>query len=571
MAREPLEKELDQMFREDLIAACQYWGIDVSSSPSGSRLTQLLAERMKDKTARDSILAGLNQNERDLLGMLALSGGAMSYDRLKPYRKIYSYGQLNQTERDLRKKGLIVRQSMSRLTEFGREVAEFKLVDFFIPHIMNNFSEKPTPVTEKPKRARNFVDERDTLIIDMLLLVSYLAKHEIHMTNAWEFPRREMEHIVRAMSKPDETRFEIVQKMARKVGAYSIVENDRAVHSRVELLFSGSQEQVSRRLLLSALGRTRAIWATPDQPTEYTLNLIICKLRDCSEDDWVSVEELVGWIRSELFVENEPLKWIQVDAERVAVALETPILLGLVEAAYKGKTLLAVKLTRVGATVIARKESPPKQTQDTFLVQPNFEVSCYTTEMDYFKLYQLMIFTEPVKTDVVSIYRITDSSVFQAMEVGVRENDIIGFLEKESSKPVPANVARSIKDWTSQTTFATTETVTLFETESEQDMDDLLLVEDFTKYLVRRVGATAAIVQGNLENITQDLRTHKCNVKRKGQEPVVADMSPGTQVAEQVLMYVDPPVGDVPEACIACPAIQSCNRVSRGRTRPKRS
>ena len=571
MVREPLEKELDQMFREDLIAACQYWGIDVSSSPSGSRLTQLLAERMRDKTARNSILASLSQSEKDLLGMLALSGGAMSYDRLKPYRKIYSYGQLNQTERDLRKKGLIVRQTMSRLTEFGREVAEFKVIDFFIPHIAQVFSEKPTPVAEKPKRVKNFVDERDTLIIDMLLLVSYLAKHETHMTNAWEFPRREMEHIMRAMSKPDESRFEIVQKMARKMGAYSIVENDRAVPSRVELLFTGSQDQVSRRLLLSALGRTRAIWATPDQPTEYTLNLVICRLRDSKEDDWVSVEELVDWIRSELFVENEPLKWIQVNAERVAVALETPILLGLVEAAYKGKTLLAVKLTRVGTTVIAGKESPAKETQETFLVQPNFEVSCYTTEMDYFKLYRLMIFTEPIKTDVVSIYRITDSSVFQAMEVGVRENDIVGFLERESSKPVPANVARSIRDWTSQTTFATTETVTLFETESEQDMNDLLLIEDFTKYLVRRVGPTAAVVQGNLENLTQDLRIHKCNVKKKGQEQTTAEVSPGTQIAEQVLMYGDSVVTDAPVDCTACPAIQSCNKVSKKRAHPKRS
>jgi hypothetical protein len=423
----------------------------------------MLAEKMRLPEERERVFATFSQLERDLLGILTLSGGAMSYDRLKPFRKIYSYGQLNQTERELRKKGVIIRRMMSRLTEFGREVAEFKVLNFFNPHLRELFEAKPKPQPEKPKKVKNIVDERDTLLIDMLLLVSYLAKKEVHLTSSWEFPRREIDHIKEPMSKSTDERFELVQKMARKMGAYSVGEGDRVQPSKIDLLFAGEHRHVARRLLLSQLGRTRAIWATPDQPTEYTLNLGICRLRESTTEEWVSIEELRDWIRSELFIENQQLKWIQVDEDRVQLSLETPILLGLIEAAYRGKKLLAVRLTDVGENVLKGTPYESPKGQESFFVLPNFELTVFTSEMEYQDLYRLMLITEPVKTDVVSTFKISDKSVFEAIEIGLREDDILGFLEKKSNKPVPRNVVRSITDWTSQTTFTTISDITLFE------------------------------------------------------------------------------------------------------------
>ena len=565
MAKETLEKELEHVLREDLIVACQYWSIDVTGKDTGASLIKMLAEKMRDSEERAKVFATFSPLERDLLGILTLSGGAMSYDRLKPFRKIYSYGQLNQTERDLRKKGIIIRRMMSRLTEFGREVAEFKILDFFIPHLRDFFEAKPEPQPEKPKKAKNIVNERDSLLLDMLLLVSYLAKREVHLTSAWEFPRREIDSIKEPMSKATDERFELVQKMARKMGAYTVAEGDRVQPSNINLLFAGEYHNVARRLLLSQLGRTRAIWATPDQPTEYTLNLTICRLRESTSEEWISVEELKDWIRSELFIENQQQKWIQVDDDRVQLSLETPLLLGLIEGAYRGKKLLAVKLTDVGETVLKGTTFEPPESRETFFVLPNFEVTVFTTEMEYQNLYRLMLITEPVKTDVVSTFKITDKSVFEAIEIGLREEDILGFLEKESTKPIPRNVERSIKDWTSQTTFTTISDVKLFETESERDLEGLMLIPDFTKQIVRKVGPTAVVVSGDMEELSEKLRKHKCMVRRKTGEDETT-VSTDSSVTEQFLLYSEgQSAEDVPDLCNGCPAVQSCNKIIRRR------
>ncbi len=571
MAPIKLEKEIEHILREDLLIACQRWEIDVTGKDSGASLIKMLAEKMKTQEDREKIFSTFTPLERDLLGILTLSGGAMSYDRLKPFRKIYSYGQLNQTERDLRKKGIIIRRMMSRLTEFGREVAEFKVLDFFIPHLRELFAAKPEPQPEKPKKVKNIVDERDSLLIDMLLLVSYIAKNEVHMTSSWEFPRREIDRIKKSMSKPKDDRFELVQKLARKVGAYIFGEGDRVMPGKVNALFAGHHYHVSRRLLLSQLGRTRAIWATPDQPTEYTLNLAICRLRESTSEEWISIDELRDWIRSELFIDNQQLKWIQVDDDRVQLSLETPILLGIVEAAYRGKKLLAVRLTDVGEGVLKGNPQPTPENRERFFVLPNFELTVFTSEMEFQNLYRLMLITEPVRTDVVSTFKLTDKSVFQAIEIGLREDDILGFLKQESSKPVPRNVARSITDWTSQTTFTTIEEVTLFETETEKDLDKMMLIPAFTKSIIRKIGPTAVVVSGDMEKFSDNLRKHKCMVQRKKetQEP---ERSKSSTVAEQFLLYGEEhTLEDVPDLCAECPALQSCNKIIRRKGRTQRS
>jgi hypothetical protein len=295
-------------------------------------------------------------------------------------------------------------------------------------------------------------------------------------------------------------------------------------------------------------------------------------LRQATTEEWIGIEELRDWIRSELFIDNQQLKWIQVDDERVQLSLETPILLGIVEAAYRGKKLLGVRLTDVGAAVLTGKsDSEARGNGESFFVLPNFELTVFTSEMEFQDLYRLMLITEPVRTDVVSTFKLSDKSVFQAIEIGLREDDILGFLEKESSKPIPRNVVRSITDWTSQTTFTTIEDVVLFETENEKDMEKLMLIPAFTKAIVRKIGPTAVVVSGDMEKFSDSLRKHKCMVKRKEQAQE-AEVTPTSSVAEQFLLFSEEQtVEDVPEPCEDCPAVQSCNKMIRRKGRVQRS
>ena len=130
---------------------------------------------------------------------------------------------------------------------------------------------------------------------------------------------------------------------------------------------------------------------------------------------------------------------------------------------------------------------------------------------------------------------------------------------------------RSITDWTSQTTFATVTDVTLFEVENEQELEDMLLIPDFNKFVVRRVGPSAVIMKGDIDEFIETMQQHKCHCTRAGVEVSELESTGGTSsVAEQILMYGDHAESEVPDDCLGCPAIMSCNRVIKKKADTKR-
>jgi len=97
-----------------------------------------------------------------------------------------------------------------------------------------------------------------------------------------------------------------------------------------------------------------------------------------------------------------------------------------------------------------------------------------------------------------------------------------------------------------------------------------MMIREFTKQVVRKVGPTAVIVSGDSEELIEKLRKHKCMVRRKSGEDVMI-ASKESSVANQFLLYgEDHGIEDIPDLCEGCPAVQSCNKVVRRKSQVKR-
>ena len=58
---------------------------------------------------------------------------------------------------------------------------------------------------------------------------------------------------------------------------------------------------------------------------------------------------------------------------------------------------------------------------------------------------------------------------------------------------------------------------------------------------------------------------------KKTVEAKEEEITPGTEITEQVLLFgSEQTIEDVPWDCEGCPAIQSCNKIIRRRSRDKR-
>ncbi len=169
--------------------------------------------------------------------------------------------------------------------------------------------------------------------------------------------------------------------------------------------------------------------------------------------------------------------------------------LGLVDLAYRGTRVEAVRLTALGAEVLTGAEpgdgGGPSR---ALIVNPDFEVVVFPEATSPELLYSLSRFARRTKADLVSTYRLTRESVAQAAASGMSAEEIVETLARHARAPLPESVAVALRDWSFGGRLLTTSGgAPLLEAGDKGTLDTLLLrVPGLESLVVRKVSETAA-------------------------------------------------------------------------------
>ena len=139
-------------------------------------------------------------------------------------------------------------------------------------------------------------------------------------------------------------------------------------------------------------------------------------------------------------------------ANAVMVTLVT---LGLVERARLGTgpaAPLGFRLTELGRAVFGAPEvAPPPEPAERrcLVIQPNFDIVAYLDQADARVAGLLARIAESgtAHSGLIQTFRLTQTSVYQAEESGLSHAQIADFLQQNSQREPPANVLRSLADW----------------------------------------------------------------------------------------------------------------------------
>ncbi|HET9496627.1 MAG TPA: helicase-associated domain-containing protein [Chloroflexia bacterium] len=188
--------------------------------------------------------------------------------------------------------------------------------------------------------------------------------------------------------------------------------------------------------------------------------------------------------------------WFDIEGRIVADMLRTMLFwLGVVDLGKdKQKRFMSFRVTESGAALL----DPTRLPSDTqppparaLLVQPTFEVLVLHPESEV--IWNLLRFADLVKHDRVSVYAINKESVLRAVEAGMTPRYILDFLQENTGKQLPQNVAQSIDDWARLIRYANVHRATLIEVEDPSIMDEMVASRKTKKYIVRRLSPTVAV------------------------------------------------------------------------------
>jgi len=153
---------------------------------------------------------------------------------------------------------------------------------------------------------------------------------------------------------------------------------------------------------------------------------------------------------------SQRARWFAATGSWYANAvMVTLVALGLVERARLGLDASAAhgfRLTEIGRAVFGAPEvEPPPEPAEhrCLLIQPNFDIVAYLDQAGPQTAGLLGRLTEGGAAHLgpIQTLRLTQTSVYQAEESGLNHAQIVDFLQQHSQRELPANVLRSLSDW----------------------------------------------------------------------------------------------------------------------------
>jgi hypothetical protein len=131
------------------------------------------------------------------------------------------------------------------------------------------------------------------------------------------------------------------------------------------------------------------------------------------------------------------------------------------------------RITEAGRKLLGLVEGPiPEPALVPITVQPNFEV-VVPREAPQSVVYHLQRVAELGKRDLASLYILSQNAVWQDLQAGGDTEHTISFLEAASQRPLPQNVAYSLREWAAKYGELSLEPATLLRATSERLLAEL--------------------------------------------------------------------------------------------------
>jgi len=201
--------------------------------------------------------------------------------------------------------------------------------------------------------------------------------------------------------------------------------------------------------------------------------------------------------------------------------------LGLTDVGANGEHAISFRLNPLGAALIAGAAPPPEPPIEPLVVQPNFEVVAQVYATPYAR-FQLGRVAERTASDTpenrsgqsTEIYKLTKRSVQAALERGITFDDVIRFLNEQSGRELPQNVAVSLREWAGQHGQVTLRRGVLLEAEDAALLEQIRRDKRVRMPQIEPLTETAWLVrEGDAPELAERLRKAGFGLSGDGDSP----------------------------------------------------
>ncbi len=224
--------------------------------------------------------------------------------------------------------------------------------------------------------------------------------------------------------------------------------------------------------------------------------------------------------------------WLALEGRFVEVVLlEYLTAMGIVDVAYEesfggyydDKPYLSAeyfRLTPLGAYVLGASKdyADPEQAatvkQSGLVVQPDYEIVLQAGRMQDVHALFFDRWAEQVSAGGVSVYRLTFKGIINALDQGTSIREIIAYLQRHATAPLPDNVLSTLQEWEAESKRISIRTVTILETDDPYLLQELRSYKAIDQTVLKELPHAVVIDSKTALKLKREIekRNHFCNL-----------------------------------------------------------
>jgi hypothetical protein len=440
----------------------------------------------------------------------------------------------------------------------------------YIPQDVMRHLPTPTRTVEtaSPPTTEELAD-RDALLRDLYMLIAAARDEPIPLSVRGQIPKRQLIRINQSFRRPERTadarsesdlgRLPLLRALAEDLqlileGARGLVPGDGV------LSFLAQAPGLRQRRLYDAYVRTKR-WSELSLLRDITFSpranmtgpkivsarkVVLDEVAGLPSEVWIPTAHLVDRIRRRAFEfliernwqyshyyygstyysdpepywgsnslglsfyakdQEEAVDWDTIEGGFIRGEVEALHWLGALDlGSTQGEGPSVFRLTEAGSRLLRGEVPPSTVTRPNVVVQPNFQVLAFEPTGEDI-LFTLDRIAQRVRAEQVVEYYLTRASIYEAQRRGMEIGEVIAFLDRVGSTPLPQNVRRSLEEWgAGHERVVVRPGLAALQAGDESILDQLVADPEMAALLGRRLSATVVLVPAaHLETVRQRL------------------------------------------------------------------
>ncbi|HNR45344.1 MAG TPA: hypothetical protein PKH80_09320, partial [Methanofastidiosum sp.] len=284
------------------------WGVDITTPKE--QVIDSLEKAMEDENKIEAVFNSLSLKEKEFLGILLMAGGVKKQqDAQNIFIEKYSFWTFEEVIKTL-ETNLLVLEGMDGI------IKTYVVNSILKENLINIFKKIPGEIPLENLQVRK---DKNLLISDLIIFLSFVAKEELKLTAKKEISKKDQEGLVEKLHIKNESRSQFIESLALDFGLIKISGDQYILTDKINEILPITDEDLIRLFFkyiffgLESIEGFKRKEIFISRVNELNIRIVLDSIKKVEVGKNIYIKSFIKKLQNSLFDEKDENRWIYFD------------------------------------------------------------------------------------------------------------------------------------------------------------------------------------------------------------------------------------------------------------------